>query len=141
MKNELLVFLISASPFVELRGAIPFGIATGVGVWKVFIIAILGNFIPIIPLLVFFKWAVTRLENMKGIGKLLKWWFKKVERKSKIVQLYGFWGLVLFVSIPFPGTGVWSGSIAATLLEFKLSRAFLAIFMGMVIAAILVTFG
>ncbi|UCG35220.1 MAG: small multi-drug export protein [Candidatus Omnitrophota bacterium] len=138
--NELWIVLISASPFVELRGAIPLGIANGMGAAKVFFLAIIGNTIPIIPLLVFLKWSVNKLEKMKGIGKVLRWWFERVEKKSKMVQTYGFWGLVLFVSIPLPGSGVWSGSVAATLLEFKFGRAFLAIFLGMLIAAVLVTF-
>ena len=138
--NELWIILISASPFVELRGAIPFGIANGMGAAKVFFLAILGNTIPIVPLLVLLKWSVNKLEKMKGVGKILHWWFQKVEKRSKIVETYGFWGLVLFVAIPLPGSGVWSGSVAATLLEFKFARAFLAIFLGMLIAATLVTF-
>ena len=137
--NELWVILISASPFVELRGAIPLGIAKGIGALNVFFLAVLGNTIPIIPLLVFLKWSVNKLEKMKGIGKILDWWFEKVEKKSQVVKTYGFWGLVLFVAIPLPGSGVWSGSVAATLLEFRFGRAFLAIFLGMLIAAVLVT--
>jgi len=139
--NDFFVFLISLSPVVELRGAIPVGIAKGMGVWRVFFLALTGNSLPIIPLLVFLRWAVKKLENLKWIGRILHWWFTKVEKKSKVVHKYGFWGLVLFVAIPFPGTGVWSGTVAATLLEFKFSRAFLAIFLGMVIAGILVTLG
>ncbi len=138
--NELWIILISASPFVELRGAIPFGIANEMAALKVFFLAILGNTIPIVPLLLFLKWSVNKLEHIKGVGKILEWWFQKVEKRSKIVETYGFWGLVLFVAIPLPGSGVWSGSVAATLLEFKFARAFLAIFLGMIIAATLVTF-
>ena len=133
--------LIAAAPFVELRLAIPFGIAKDINPWQVFFLALIGNTIPILPLLIFLEWGMHRLINVKGIGKMLKWWFTKVEKKSKIVQSYGFWGLVFFVAIPLPGSGIWSGSVAATLLEFKKKRAFIAILLGMIIAGILVTLG
>ncbi|MCP4653176.1 MAG: small multi-drug export protein [Candidatus Omnitrophica bacterium] len=139
IRSKWLILLIAASPLVELRGAIPIGIAKGFNVWQVFGLALLGNTLPILPLLFFLKWAQKKLEAVKGIGKILRWWFDRVERKSKVVEKYGFWGLVLFVSIPLPGTGVWSGSVAATLLEFKTAKAFFAIFIGMAIAACLVT--
>jgi uncharacterized membrane protein len=139
MTTALWVLLISAAPFVELRGAIPVGIARGMEAWKVFWLAVVGNTLPILPLLWILKWGSVRLLEVKGIGKILRWWFERVEKKTDIVRTYGFWGLVLFVGIPFPGTGIWSGSVAATLLEFKIPRAFTAIFTGMLIAAVLVT--
>jgi uncharacterized membrane protein len=139
IKSEALIFLISSSPVVELRGAIPLGYALGLDPLKIFLFSILGNLFPVIPLLVFFRWIIGKLERIKGIGRLLKWWFQKVEKKSKIVETAGFWGLVLFVSIPFPGTGAWTGSVAATLFNFKLRKAFIAISLGVIIAAILVS--
>jgi uncharacterized membrane protein len=139
IKNEFLVFLISAAPVGELRLAIPFGIAKGMGAGKVFLLALAGNTLPILPLLVFFRWVIGRLEHMRGAGYALRWWFRKVEKRSRIVQTFGFWGLVIFVGIPLPGSGIWSGAVAATLLEFKLKKGFWAVFTGMCIAGVLVS--
>ena len=139
MSNALLVFLVSMSPVVELRGAIPLGIAKGMNLGQLLFFCLLGNLIPIIPLLVLFKWGVGRLEKVRIVGDLLHWWFGRVKKKSKVVETYGFWGLVLFVSIPFPGTGAWTGSVAATLFNFRLPKAFLAISLGVFIAGIFVT--
>ncbi|MBU1121754.1 MAG: small multi-drug export protein [Candidatus Omnitrophica bacterium] len=140
ISNELLVFLVSASPVVELRGAIPIGVAKGMAIGKIFVFALLGNLLPICPLLLFFRWGLARLERIKIIDKIFKWWFKRVEKKSKIVEKYGFWGLVFFVSIPCPGTGAWTGSVAATLFNFRIRKAILAISLGVLLAGIFVTF-
>lgn len=139
LKNEFIVFLVAMSPVFELRGAIPLGLARGLSVAEVFILSWIGNILVIVPLLIFFRWAEQRLEHLKGIGKLLRWWFSRVDRKSQLVQTYGLLGLVLFVAIPLPGTGAWTGSVAATLFKFKISKAFIAIMIGVTIAAILVT--
>ncbi|UCD15503.1 MAG: small multi-drug export protein [Candidatus Omnitrophota bacterium] len=141
INNELLIFLVSASPVVELRGAIPIGIAKGLSLGKVFVFALAGNLLPIPLLLLFFRWVVTRLEHLRPIEKIFKWWFRRVEKKSKIVETYGFWGLVFFVSIPFPGTGAWTGSVAATLFNFRMKKAIVAISLGVLLAAIFVTLG
>ncbi|MFH1771465.1 MAG: small multi-drug export protein [Candidatus Omnitrophota bacterium] len=142
MPKEFAVAVVAALPVFELRGSIPLGILSFKMPWQsVCFYSFLGNFIPIVPLLVFLRWAEKRLENIRYIGKGLRWWFDKVHKKSKIVQVYGFWGLALFVAIPVPGSGIWSGAVAATLFEFKLKRAFLAILIGMIIAGILVTLG
>ncbi|MFH1900643.1 MAG: small multi-drug export protein [Candidatus Omnitrophota bacterium] len=141
ISNDLLILLVSSLPIVELRGAIPLGIIRGMSVGKVFFLSVLGNVLVIIPLLLFFKWTVIRLEKIRSIGKILEWWFMRVRKKSKIVQAYGFWGLILFVAIPLPGTGAWTGAAAATLFNFKLPKAFLAIFLGVLIAGVLVTLG
>lgn len=139
IKNSIFIFLVSMTPVFELRGAIPLGLAKGLSPWAVFTISWIGNILVIVPLLLFFRWAEDKLEHLKGIGKILHWWFQKVDKKSQVVQTYGFLGLILFVAIPLPGTGAWTGSAAATLLKFKIARAFVAILIGVTIAAILVT--
>ena len=140
---EFAISLVAALPVFELRGSIPLGLKLlGLEAWpKVLLLSIFANALPILPLLLFLRWVESRLEKIKGIGKILRWWFARVEKKSKIVETYGFWGLMLFVAIPIPGSGVWSGAVAATLLEFKRPKAFSAIFLGMLIAAGLVTLG
>ena len=139
LKNSLIVLAIAAAPFVELRLAVPYGVAQGLSPLSVFILSVIGNTLPILPLLIFLQWAVIRLERLKVIGRILDWWFTRVKRKSDLVEKYGFWGLVLFVAIPLPGTGVWSGAVAATLFNFKKRRAAVALFIGMAIAAVIVT--
>lgn len=141
ISNELLIFLVSALPVVELRGAIPLGLAKGLGLGKIITLALLGNIFPVMPLLIFFKWVIQRLEKIKSLGRIFQWWFSKVEKKSKVVERYGFWGLVFFVAIPFPGTGAWTGSAVAALFNFKLPKAFLAVSLGVLLAAFVVAAG
>ncbi len=139
--NEFKIVGVAALPIFELRGAIPLGCQLlGMSdIGKVYFLALLGNLIPVLPLLLFFKYFFHHLKNIKFIGKLFKWWFQRVERKSKLVERWGFWGLVLFVAIPLPITGAWTGTAAATLFEIKVKRAFLAILLGVAIAGVIVS--
>ena len=139
--DELKVVGVAALPIFELRGAIPFGcqLLGMSAIGKVYFLSLLGNLIPVLPLLLFFKYFFHHLENLKFIGKFFKWWFCRVERKSKLIERWGFWGLVLFVAIPLPVTGAWTGTAAATLFEIKVKRAFLAILLGVAIAGIIVS--
>lgn len=137
--KEIATILIATLPIFELRLSIPLAILKfHLSPIDAFFLSILGNILPIIPLLLFLRWAVTRLEYIRGIGKLLTWWFNRAEKKSQVVQTYGFWGLVIFVAIPLPGTGAWTGCVVATLFKFKLSKAFLAVSLGVLGAAIIV---
>jgi len=140
VRDQILVFLISLLPVLELRGAIPFGLAKGLRIEEVFFLSLAGNLLVVLPLLILFKYLLKKLERIKFLGKLIHWWFKKVEKESKIIQKYGLFGLILFVALPFPGSGAWSGSIAAVLFNFSLKRAFLGIALGVILAAVLVTF-
>ena len=106
---------------------------------KVYCLSLVGNLIPVIPLLLFFKYFFHRLEDIKFLGKFFHWWFARVEKKSKIVERWGFWGLVCFVAIPLPVTGAWTGTAAATLFEVKTKKAFLAILIGVSIAGVIVS--
>jgi uncharacterized membrane protein len=140
--KKVALILIAALPIFELRLSVPLGIIKfQLPPWEVFFLSILGNMLPVIPLLLFLRWAVVRLEHIKGIGKFLKWWFDRAEKKSKAVETYGFWGLVILVAIPLPGTGAWTGCAAATLFNFKLPKALLAIFLGVIIAGVIMVFG
>ena len=137
--DELKVVGVAALPVLELRGAIPLGFSLGVPLGRLYFLAFLGNLIPVLPLLLFFKYFFHHLENIKFIGKFFKWWFRRVERKSKLVERWGFWGLVLFVAIPLPITGAWTGTAAATLFEIRIKKAFLAILLGVAIAGVIVS--
>ncbi|MCM8787075.1 MAG: small multi-drug export protein [Candidatus Omnitrophica bacterium] len=138
--KEVAIILIAALPIFELRLALPLAILKfNIPLFKAILLCLIGNMLPVIPFLIFLNWAVDRLENIKIIGRFLKWWFSIAEKRSKIVQLYGFLGLIVFVAIPFPGTGAWTGCLVAKLFNFTIKKAFLAIFLGVLGAAIVVS--
>ena len=140
LPKEAAVIIMGTLPVFELRLAIPIGILTfGLNKLHVYFLALLGNMLPVIPLLLFFKYFFHKLEKLKFIGGFFRWWFRSVERRSEIVKKWGFWGLVCFVAIPLPVTGAWTGTIAATLIELPVKRAFLAITLGVMIAGVIVT--
>ena len=137
--KEVVVVLLAMLPIFELRLSIPIAMLKfNMPAGKAFLLSILGNMLPVIPFLLFLRWAVVRLEHLHFLGKFLKWWFKKAEGKSKAIETYGFWGLVIFIAIPLPGTGAWTGCVAATLFNFKLFRATIACLLGVLIAGIIV---
>ena len=127
-------------PVVELRGAIPYGVIAGLSVPAAFVIAVIGNLVPIQFLVVFtrkvFEWLRTKSEWLDSIVKKLE---AKAENKKDIVLKYEFWGLVLLVAIPLPGTGAWTGALVAAMMDMRLKRAMPAICLGVVIAGIIVT--
>ena len=139
LPKELAVVIVAALPIFELRGAVPLGASLGLPLIKVYFLSLLGNLIPVLPLLLFFKYFFHKLEHIRFFGRFFQWWFRRVERKSEIVEKWGFWGLVLFVAIPLPVTGAWTGTVAATLVEMKVRKSSLAILMGVSIAGIVVS--
>ncbi len=147
LPQEIAVIFVAALPVFELRGAIPLGIgaikisgtAFDLPLAKVYFLALVGNMLPVFPLLVFFKYFFHKLQDIKIIGKFFRWWFRSVEKRSTVVQRWGFWGLILFVAIPLPVTGAWTGTVAATLFEVKKRKAFFAILIGVSIAGIIVS--
>ncbi len=131
-------FFISMVPVIELRGAIPFGVGFGLDVWTVAILAVVGNMIPIPFIILFirkiFAWMRTKSEKLNNLVSKLE--AKADKHKAKITR-YEFWGLCLFVAIPLPGTGAWTGALAAAMLDMRLKNAIPAIFLGVVIAAVI----
>lgn len=136
---EWAVLGVGALPVFELRGAIPLGISLGLPAVRVYFLALAGNLLPVVPLLFIFKYFFHRLENIKFLGGFLRWWFRRVERKSSLVERWGFWGLIVFVAVPLPVTGAWTGAVAASLLEMKIRKAFPAILIGVAIAGVVVS--
>jgi len=138
--NVLKVLGIAASPISELRGAIPVAIIGFHFPWYyAFLLAIIGNLLPV-PFILLFLDTLSRLLSKIGIFKrMLQWLFEHTRRRGKIIQRYERIGLILFVAIPLPVTGAWTGSLAAVLFGLKFKHAFLSIFAGIVIAGIIVT--
>ena len=139
LRDEVLTVLLAASPIVELRGAIPFAIVNGLPLFKSYILSILGNMLPVVPLFFLFDFLFKKLIRVKIIGKVLSWWFAKIEKKSRKVSLWGYLGLIVFVAIPFPTTGAWTGTLVARLLNFSLSKTVLAVFCGVLFSGIIVS--
>lgn len=135
---EFKVLFISMLPVIELRGAIPIGMAMGMSAFQAFITCFIGSLIPV-PVLIFSIRPILRwLTRTKILVNSVKGIIQKTFNRSYYVKKYGFWGLLLFVAIPLPGTGVWSGTLAAVLLDIRFKTAFPAILFGNLIAGILI---
>lgn len=139
LSRELRVFLLSTLPIIELRGAIPYGIAMGMNPIHAALLCIVGSMVPVPFLLFFLKPFFTKLRRIPMIRKFEVWLINRTERKAGNIKKYSMLGLVLFVAIPLPSTGIWTGSIAAALLNLRIKHAFFAILLGNIVAAILLT--
>jgi len=138
---ELVTVLVAALPISELRGSIP--LALGVfhfPVGKAFFLSIIGNLIPVIPLLLFLE-SVSKWLSMRfnWAEKFFTWLFARTKRRSNLVERYGAIGLIFFVAIPLPVTGAWTGCVAAFLFGIRRAWAALSIANGVLIAGIIVT--
>ena len=136
--HYLIVFLISMVPLIELRGAIPYGIGFGCNPWICFIIAIIGNMLPV-PLIYFFARKVLIWgKDKKYIGKFFTFCLQKGEKGGQKLMKRGpqglFIALMLFVGIPLPGTGAWTGTLAASILNMGFKRSVAAVILGVLIA-------
>ena len=133
------IFLISMLPIIELRGAIPIGAAIGLPWYLNMIVSIIGNMLPVPFILLF---SVKAFEFMKKHNIMVKF-IEKIENRAKKrsegLATGEFIGLMLFVAIPFPGTGAWTGALIAALLQFNRKRSFFYIGLGVVIAAVIMT--
>ncbi len=140
LPNEAKVLILGAMPVSELRGAIPLGLFLDIPVMKTALLAVAGNIIPVVPLLLFLgpvsEWFTAKHELFK---RFFDWLFERTRRHSDKIEKYEALGLILFVAIPLPMTGAWSGSIAAFIFGIRFWRAFPCIIIGILIAATLVT--
>jgi uncharacterized membrane protein len=141
---ELIVILISALPILELRGGLPIAYAYyEFSFAKSFFLSVLGNTLPILPLLILFHPLSNWLMRFSWYEKMYQWLYKRTLNKSKDVEKYGALGLILFTAVPLPTTGAYSACVAASIFAIRTKYAFLAIFTGVIIAGLgigLVTF-
>ena len=135
---EAIVFIVSLLPILELRGGIIAGFLLGLDLMPSFLIAFIGNIIPIPFILLFIKFIfkVLKKTRMKGIIEKLE---NKAISKSDKIQKYAYWGLLLFVGIPLPGTGAWTGSLIAAFLNIKIKKSFFIIVLGVIMAGIIIS--
>ncbi len=138
--KELVVLFIAALPVLELRGAIPVAInVLGLPWYYALFWAILGNMLPVPLLLISLKTITEWLSRVALFRRPLNWLFERTLRRGRIVDRYKRTGLALFVAIPLPATGAWTGSLVAVLFNLKFKHAFLAILAGVLVAGIIVT--
>lgn len=136
---EVWAFIISLVPVIELRGALPYALASDVSLPVALIVTIVGNMLPIPFILLFirpiFKWF-KKLGALRSFVQRLE---ERAFKKSGNIAKNNFWGLMIFVAIPLPGTGAWSGALIAALLDMRLKYALPAIALGVVIASAIVS--
>ena len=135
---ETVTFLISMLPISELRGALPYGLSQGLSPWKAYSIAVAGNIVPVLPLLLGLKKISALAQRWTKGEKLLHWTLGRAEKRQDLVKKYGFAGLIVLVAIPFPVTGAWTGTLVSFLLSIETKYAFLAICIGVGLAGIIV---
>lgn len=132
--------LVSMVPIVELRGGIPFGVALGLTHWEAWLAAVIGNMIPLPFIVVYirriFQWV---RQHFPTLDRMIENLEKKAHLKGRKVTKYKYLGLMIFVAIPLPGTGGWTGALVAAFLDMPLRRAIPALFLGVLIAGFLVT--
>lgn len=136
--KEYLVVIAGALPVSELRGAIPLGLSLGMSATQAFWLAVLGNVLPIIPALFLLEPVSVRLRRFRLWAKFFDWLFEKTRKKAESIQKYEALGLAIFVAIPLPMTGAWSGVVAASLFKIKFRYAFPAILAGVLGAGLIV---
>ena len=140
LEELLKVILIAASPIAELRLAIPLAINTFDFPWYyALLLAIIGNLLPVPFILLFLDTATRLLSRVALFNRMLNWLFERTRRQGRIIERYKRIGLALFVAIPLPVTGAWTGSLAAVLFGLSFKHAFLSIIVGVFTAGVIVT--
>ncbi len=135
---EIAVILIATLPIIELRGATPMGISMGLTPMHAAILSFIGSMIPVPFILLGTRPIFSYLRTTRLFKKMIHKITDRSLNKSAKIKKYGAWGLLLFVAIPLPGTGVWSGSLVAALLNMRFKWAFPAIFIGNLIAGVII---
>src|SRR5574344_1297932 len=141
LKKYLIVFFISMVPIIELRGAIPYAVGFGLPLIPSYIIAILGNMLPVPFIYLFARKILEWGSNKKYTKKFFTWCLKKGEKGGQKLEKSAGKGiyvaLLLFVGIPLPGTGAWTGTLAASILDLDFKKSVLAVMGGVILAGII----
>ena len=144
MKNYLWIFLISMVPLIELRGAIPVAVGMGLPIVPSIIVCVVGNMLPVPFIFLFARRILEWGKDKKVIGKFFTWCLEKGEKGGRKLEAKAgrglYWALFLFVGIPIPGTGAWTGTLAASLLDMDFKKSTVAVLCGVLLAgAIMLT--
>ena len=137
--KEVAIFIISLLPILELRGGLIAARILGVKFIKAFIICYIANIIPVPFILLFINWIFNKMSKWKPTKKIVDWLSNKTLKKKDQIDKYGYFGLFLFVGIPLPGTGAWTGALLAILLNLEKKKSFIAIALGVLAAGIIMS--
>lgn len=137
--KELIVFIISILPILELRGGLIAASLLNVSPLTGYIVSIIGNTLPVPFILLFINKILDRMgkSKIKWMNKLSKWLDKKARKHKDSIEKYGYLGLTLFVGVPLPGTGAWTGCLAASVLNMDKKKSFISIMLGIIMASII----
>ena len=140
LSPEIAVLFLAMLPIFELRGSVPVGILLfQLPVAKTAVYSIVGNMLPILPLLFLFEPVYRWLSRYPTLERFFEWIFRRTRRKGKVIERFKVAGLIFFVAIPLPVTGAWTGSVAAFLFRIPVWQALPAILCGVMIACVVVT--
>ena len=137
--KEVAIFIISLLPILELRGGLIAARILGVEFIKAFIICYIANILPVPFILLFINWIFNKMSKWKPTKKIVDWLSNKTLKKKDQIDKYGYFGLFLFVGIPLPGTGAWTGSLLAILLNLDKKKSFITIAIGVLAAGIIIS--
>ncbi|MBR3893640.1 MAG: small multi-drug export protein [Clostridia bacterium] len=139
--EELCVFFCSMIPIIECRGAVPLGAIFGLPWWQTALFAMAGNLLPVPFILLFIrailKWM--RGSRVKFFNKIAGWLDRKIEKHKGTIEKYSYWGIMIFVGLPIPGTGAWTGTLIASVLGLESKKSFLAACGGVLMATAIMT--
>ncbi len=132
-------FFISMVPVIELRGAIPIGAGLGLDVWLATVVSMLGNMVPVPFIILFIRQIFDWMRKINGkFDRIVTKFENKAKKQRATVDKYKFWGLCILVAIPLPGTGAWTGALVAAMMEMRLKNAIPSIFLGVIVAGLVV---
>lgn len=139
ISKDVIIFVISLMPILELRGGLLAASLLDVEFVRAAMICIIGNVLPIPFVLLFLRFVLDIMAKWNVTKKIVIWLEKKVESKREQIDKYGYWGLILFVGIPLPGTGAWTGALLAIMLGLNRKKSFVCILLGVIMAAIIMS--
>ncbi|MBO4791673.1 MAG: small multi-drug export protein, partial [Clostridia bacterium] len=139
--KELGVFICSMIPVIELRGGIPLGAALGLPWWESYLLAVAGNMVPVPIILLFVRKFISWMSasKVRFFNKIASFLERKAEKNRGKIEKYAFWGICLFVAVPLPITGAWTGALVCATIGEKVWRALVSCFIGVCIAGVIMT--
>ena len=139
IRDAIYTFFLSMVPIIELRGAIPIGASLGLPWLECYLICVIGNIIPVPFILLFIRTVLHWMKKVKHLEKIANWVERKAEKNKSKVMKYASLGLFLFVAIPVPGTGAWTGSLVAALMDMRMKYALPSIIAGVLVAGFIMS--
>ena len=139
ISKEIIIFIISLMPILELRGGLLAASLLDIEYIRALVICIAGNVLPIPFVLLFLRFVLDLFSKWSVTKKIVNWLEKKVDDKREQIDKYGYLGLIIFVGIPLPGTGAWTGALLAVMLGLDRKKSFVCIIIGVLMAAVIMS--